>query len=356
MHGPAVNFQPDYRHFEQVMHNRRPDRLPLYEHIVSPEVMERITGASFAGLLAGDDEADRREFFRHFCGFFRDQTYDTVSFEVCIGQILPGETALSGGRGPIQDRADFDAYPWAELAELYWNVAGPRFDALAAELPAGMKAVGGVGNGVFELAESLVGLEYLPLMQVDDPPLYADLFNAIGDLVAGLWAEFCRRCADGFVAGRFGDDLGFRSSLLTNPATVRQHIIPQYRRVIDTVHAAGLTFLWHSCGCIFEIMDDVIALAIDAKHSNEDAIAPFDKWIELYGDRIGLLGGFDMDFLCSHDPDAVYERVVADGRRFRRTARGYALGSGNSIPAYVPADNYLAMLRAAQTLRAEEQA
>jgi uroporphyrinogen decarboxylase len=123
--------------------------------------------------------------------------------------------------------------------------------------------------------------------------------------------------------------------------------------VIDIVHAAGGLFLWHSCGCIFEVMDDVIALGIDAKHSNEDSIAPFDRWIADYGDRIGLLGGFDMDFLCSNSAEVVYDRVLELGRRYRKTSRGYGLGSGNSIPEYVPTENYLAMIRAARRLRQE---
>ena len=29
-------------------------------------------------------------------------------------------------------------------------------------------------------------------------------------------------------------------------------------------------------------MEDLIGLRIDAKHSNEDQIAPFDRWIDLY--------------------------------------------------------------------------
>ena len=37
-------------------------------------------------------------------------------------------------------------------------------------------------------------------------------------------------------------------------------------------------------------MEDLIGLGIDAKHSNEDQIAPFDRWIDLYGDRIGKQG------------------------------------------------------------------
>ncbi len=348
-------FEPDYTQFEKVLRNERPQRLPLYEHIVSPGVMERITGREFAGL-AGGDERDLAEFFSHYCRFFREMTYDVVSFEYCITEVLPGHGAIKGGHpGPIQNRADFDAYPWDEVPVLFRRKAEPLFRALLEHLPPGMKAVGGVGNGVFEISEDLVGMECLPLMQVDDPELYRDLFVRIGDLMADIWREFLRQFAGGYAAGRFGDDLGFKSSLLTNPATVRRCIMPEYRKIIGLIHGAGLPFLWHSCGCIFEVMEDAMEAGINAKHSNEDAVAPFARWIELYGDRIGLLGGFDMDFLCLKKPDEIFREVLEQGRTYRRRARGYALGSGNSIPDYVPTENYLAMVRAAQHLRAEER-
>jgi len=350
MDAGKVIFQPDYRHFSDVMKNKRPVRLPLYEHIVSPSVMEKILNVSFASLETGNT-GDQAEYFRQHCRFFQEMTYDTVSYEVCTCGTMPGPSAICGGKGPIQTRADFDAYPWQELPALYWQVAQPRLDALAAALPPGMKAVGGVGNGAFELAESLVGLEFLPFMEADYPELYADLFRAIGDYMCDVWREFMKRYACHFVACRFGDDLGFKSSLLTNPATIRKHIIPQYRRVIDIVHGGGVPFLWHSCGCIFEIMEDVIALGIDAKHSNEDSIAPYDRWIADYGGRIGLLGGFDLNFICSNSPDVIHEKVMEMGKRFRNSARGYALGSGNSIPDYVQPENYLAMVRAAREIR-----
>jgi uroporphyrinogen decarboxylase len=348
-------FQPDYRHFEDVMRNRRPARLPLYEHIVGIETMEAVLDTPFARLLRTGDARDRDEFFRQFCRFFREMTYDVVSYEVCITEILPERGALMGGRpGPIQSRADFERYPWADLPARYWAAATPRFDALVRALPPGMKAVGGVGNGVFEISEDLVGLEYLPFLQVDDPDLYRDVFDRIGALALEIWTEFLRRYADAFVACRFGDDLGFKSSLLTNPDTVRRHIIPQYRRIIEAVHAAGKPFLWHSCGCIFEVMEDAIAAGIDAKHSNEDAIADFSRWIADYGERIALLGGFDMDFLCQKSPAEIEASVFELGRRYRAAARGYALGSGNSIPKYVPTANYLAMVRGAQRIREAE--
>ena len=71
-------------------------------------------------------------------------------------------------------------------------------------------------------------------------------------------------------------------------------------------------------------------------------IAPYERWIELYGSRIGLLGGIDLDILCQKKPVRVYEIVLEHGRRYRHMAPGYALGTGNSIPDYVPVEGYLA--------------
>jgi hypothetical protein len=34
-------FKPDYRHILEVLKNRRPERLPLYEHYISPKFMEK---------------------------------------------------------------------------------------------------------------------------------------------------------------------------------------------------------------------------------------------------------------------------------------------------------------------------
>jgi uroporphyrinogen decarboxylase len=347
-------FQNDYRHMLDVLNNRRPVRLPVYEHIISPQIMEKVLNVQFAGLINGN-ALDQEQYFRQYGRFFQKMTYDTVSFEVTITDLLPEHGAILGGRpGPIQNRADFERYPWDELAARYWGVAGPQFETLSRCLPDGMLALGGVGNGVFEISEDLVGFQYLAYMQADDPQLFDDLYQRIGDLMVQIWTVFLQRYAGSFAICRFGDDLGFKTSTLVSPMTIRRHILPQYQRVIQLIKGVGKPFLWHSCGRIFPIMPDVIELGIDAKHSNEDIIAPFDEWIARYGERIGLLGGIDVDLLCQKSPAAIVEEVFEKGRRFRAAARGYALGSGNSIPDYVPVDGYLAMIEAARRIRAAE--
>ena len=52
--------------------------------------------------------------------------------------------------------------------------------------------------------------------------------------------------------------------------------------------------------------------------------------------------------------DLTPARVEEGGREYRASANGYALGSGNSIPDYVPVENYLAMIEGAKRIRAGE--
>ena len=346
-------FQPDSGNLLEVLHNRRPARLPLYEHHIDPPFISKALGRKIA--LEGTRGEDYAAHYREITGFWRDMTYDAFDYEAAVCDIFPGHGAIYGGTGPIQTRPDFEQYPFDDLPGIFWERYRPCLEAIRATLPPGMKAYGGVGYGIFESCQDLVGFESLCFMQHDDPKLFADLFRKIGDLYVTLWSRMVREYGDIFVFFRMGDDLGYKTSTMLAPATIRRHILPQYRRVIEVVHQAGKKFLLHSCGCIFKVMEDLIGLGIDAKHSNEDQIAPFDKWIDLYGNRIGLFGGIDVDTLCRKSPDEIYHEVLEKGTRFRSRAKGYGLGSGNSIPQYVPVEGFLAMVEAAKEIRRRER-
>jgi uroporphyrinogen decarboxylase len=267
---------------------------------------------------------------------------------------MPGSGSLGGHKpGEVRDRADFERYPWAQVPDLFFEKYDEDFRLLAETMPAGMKAAGGPGNGVFELVQDIVGFQDLCYVKADDPELYADLFDAIGTVMEAVWTRFLARHGDTYAVLRFGDDLGFKSATLLLPDDIRNLVLPQYRRIVSRVHAAGKPFLLHSCGCIFDVMDDVISqVGIDAKHSNEDQIAPFTEWVDRYGDRIGLFGGVDTDHLCRRTT-AEIGQIVRDVAAYCIPRCGFALGSGNSIPDYVPVEGYLAMNEAARRFRGE---
>lgn len=348
-----MNFQPDYRQIEKVLYNQRPERLPLYEHHIDKPFIEKVLGKKID--LQGGRATDFENYYRQIIGFWKDMSYDAFDYEAAICEIFPGHGAILGGMlGPIQTRDDFNKYPFNELSKIFWETYTPHLEAIRRVMPVGMKAYGGCGYGIFESAEDLVGFESLAVLQYLDPELFNDLFLKIGDLYMELWSEMILRYDDLFVFYRMGDDLGFKSGTLIEPDTIRHYILPQYKRIIDLVHSKGKRFLLHSCGNIFDVMDDIIALGIDAKHSNEDEIAPFDIWIEKYNDKIGLFGGIDVNTICLGSYKDIYNEVLEKGQLFRSMSNGYGLGSGNSIAEYVPVEGFMAMIDAVKEIRKRE--
>jgi uroporphyrinogen decarboxylase len=141
-----------------------------------------------------------------------------------------------------------------------------------------------------------------------------------------------------------GDDLGFKTGPLISPADLRTYILPWHKTFAAMTYDRGLPYFLHSCGQIESIMDDLIDdVRIDGKHSFEDAILPVEDFQARHGGRIAALGGLDVNILSAGSEDDVRRRTrtLLDicGERGR-----YAVGSGNSIPSYVPVRNYLAMV------------
>lgn len=345
-------FEPDYRNIVDCAWNKEAKRLPLYEHNVAFEKIGEITGTDMLSLFQGDDR-DLHEFFRIYCNFFKDHGYDVVTFERCIGEIMPGSGALGDSRviPVIQDEEDFRKYPWAELEEYYFQKNAKYFVALRDEMPDGMKAIGGVGNGIFECVQDLTGYEGLCYILADDEDLYRALFQKVGETNLKIWKRFMKEYGDIYCVLRFGDDLGYKSNTLLSTEDIKNLIFPQYKPIVDLVHGYQKPFLLHSCGKIFGVMDELIEnVGINAKHSNEDQIAPFPVWAEKYGDKIGNFGGADVDVVCNASKQELKEYIL-DVISKSKNHGGFAFGTGNSIPDYVPAESYLNMIEIVREYR-----
>ena len=82
---------------------------------------------------------------------------------------------------------------------------------------------------------------------------------------------------------------------------------------------------------------------IDAKHSFEDTTYPITEYNGLYGDRVTLLGGIDVDKM-SRLPDGKLGTYVRNRIREYDPSGSFAFSSENTITNYIRINNYLAML------------
>ncbi len=345
-----MSYQPDSRLVTAAAYNKMTPYLPLYEHNVCLGFFDKITNSDSSKLLEGDLE-DKKEFFRRYTAFMVEHHYDVVPFEGCVVELVQnGEGLMGYGKTLLKDKDDILAYPWEAMEERYFERFAPFFEALKATLPPGMKAVGGVGNGIFETAQDFVPYTNLAYLMADDREAFDLLFTKIGQMFVKIWDRFLENYSDIYAVCRMGDDLGFKTSTLLQPEVIISNIIPQYKKIVDQVHQHNKPFLLHTCGHIFSVMEPIIATGIDAKHSNEDLIAPFSTWVELYGERIGNCGGIDMNVLCIEDEKTIKE-YVTEVLSFCQGRRGIAIGSGNQIADYVPPEGFLAMVEAVKEWR-----
>lgn len=343
-------FKPDFNNMIKAALNKKPDRIPFYEHQIANEIISKVMNHELKPLESyADSELD--EYFSIYCAFFKKLGYDIVSFERILSGIMPGNGALYGHEsGCIKTMDDFIKYPWDDLKNIYFAKNSRYFDALSRNMPEGMKAVGGIGNGIFECVQDIVGYMNLCYIKIDDIELYKSLFNRVGDVLYEIWSVFLNQYSDLFCVMRMGDDLGYKTNTLLPPEDIINLIIPKYKNIISLVHLNKKPFLLHSCGNIFSIMDNLIEAGIDAKHSNEDEIAPMNVWYEKYGNKIANFGGIDADILCRYKKQEIVS-YVTDIYNIAKNQPGIALGSGNSIPDYVPVENYFTMLETLSELR-----
>jgi uroporphyrinogen decarboxylase len=346
--------QPDARRFTDVIMGRaRSARPPLIEYLVDDALRKPITtellGRQWVEPIPGD-RPSLEAYLDDFIAFWPALGYDFVRYEESLPfaetEVIGQDQTRADGarhwrdmhRGAIASWADFERYPWPKVS------AGSlvNYEYLSAHLPEGTGLMVCHAGGIYEHLSAIFSYEGLCFALYDQPDLVAAVAQRVGETMLDVYRQLVE--LQGVVAIFPGDDMGFRSATLVPPDALRRYTLPWHKRFARLAHEHGLPYFLHSCGNLAEIMDDLIAdVGIDAKHSFENAIMPVTEFQARYGGRIGVLGGVDVDILGRGSA----EQVRAEVRRINEVChpRGrFCIGSGNSIPSYIPVPNYLAML------------
>ncbi len=296
---------------------------PAYSMKIRIAVNEFI-GSDVFYLPVSDDE-----FFRLELNLAEDTSGDATN---------RGERSwIDEQKGPIQNWDDFENFPWPEINDIDFS----RLEWMEKNLPQNMGCFD-LTASILEMVTWLMGYETLCMKIYDDPGLVDEICKKVGSFYEKYTRCLCDFDCVPVIWG--SDDMGFRSSTMVSPNFLRQKIFPWHKICAEIAHDSNRPYLLHSCGKLDEIMPDLIDnVKIDARHSFEDTIMPVTEAFIRYSDRIAILGGIDMDFICRKDEESIRRRV-------RKTLeicmqkKGYCLGTGNSVANYIPLDNYLIML------------
>lgn len=241
------------------------------------------------------------------------------------------------GIGVVSSWQDFEKYPWPDPSKVDLG----EFDWCEKNLPDGM-AFYALTAHILEYVTWLMGYEGLSMALYDNPGLVDAMFEKIGQNQLQFTKMIAQYGKLGIIWG--SDDMGFKTGCMISPKVLIEKALPWHKKCAQVAHENNKIYLLHSCGKLDDIMEPLINdVKIDAKHSWEDAITPVTEAKKLWGSRIAVLGGIDVDFLVKAEEKKIRERV-------RKTldecmpGGGYCLGTGNSVANYIPLKNYLAML------------
>jgi uroporphyrinogen decarboxylase len=328
------------------------DRVPLFEMSVHGHHKAAILGRPIQGL---QDEVD----------FWRAAGYDFVSIRAGVRSVVRGyhpavkawrathgEARGAGGwvaeeAALIHDRYDFAEFPWPTPEALGGYPDYEDLDAylatLARLLPAGMKVLVQLGY-VFMGAWQILGFENYCLKLADDPGLVRDLHDWLGSSQFAVLEILLRHDCLGTVW--LPDDLCYNAGPVVAPGAFHRYVYPWYERIVARCHQADIPVGLHSDGDLGRILPDLVACGFDAIHPFEppmnDIVAAKRQW----GHRIAVAGGIDLkETLCQGTPASV-EAEVRRQVAALAPGGGWLLGSSNSIPDFVPVENYRALLAA----------
>lgn len=345
---PVTNRPPDFSQFLRVLRRQKPDRPVLFEHYIEwPLIFEALGDEAVPnddppwGWVINIARAYARLGFDtaplYFCQL------KEVNFRFADPAEARAESISQNERAVISDASGLAHFAWPDPEEVPFQ---RLLDHIADSVPQGMKLLLYPPRGVLESLVDLVGFDNLCFALYDDPDFVEALCMEIGSRIRRY---FERGLNHEIIGGMFvSDDFGFKTSTLIAPGLLRRFILPWHKQFVGEARKLGKPAILHSCGQVDSVMEDIIQdIGYAAKHSFEDVICPVEEIYAQYGSRIGILGGFDVDYLSRSSPDAIYQRAkkmleLADSQH-----GGYALGSGNSLTAEMPRENVAALLSAA---------
>ncbi len=200
-----------------------------------------------------------------------------------------------------------------------------------------------IGFSMFERAWSLCGMEDLLAYMVLEPSFVHELMDQIAEYNLGLLKIALEYDVDCI---HFGDDWGQQKGMIMGPTHWRTFILPRMKRLYQASKEKGKTVSQHSCGDIHEVFGDLIDAGLDMYQTFQPEIYDVVRMKKEYGDNLTFWGGISTQKLLPYaTPQEVYDescRMV----ECLSVNGGYVLAPTHAVPADVPPENIMAMLKA----------
>jgi len=201
--------------------------------------------------------------------------------------------------------------------------------------------LGDIGIGFSERMQGIVGIEKFYMSLVSD----LDCIKKLGDKLFEMAMEIVENLGwlgvDGVL---FNDDYGYQQGLLMSPKIWRAVFKLWYKRLFEKVHSFDMDVIFHSCGKIEEIMDDLIEIGVNVLHPIQPGCMNANNVTKKYRGKICFFTGVDVQsILITASPDEVRKEVNKIKKLFTLdNGSGLIFGPTNAVMPETPIENIYA--------------
>ncbi len=212
--------------------------------------------------------------FRDEYGSIWGQVDERHSGEVVKGVLQDGWDRLDGYRLP-----DYASPPLYEDARRTF-----------AEAP-DLYRVGDLPGFPFAIMRYMRRMDHFLEDVLLDEPEVLRLNAMVVEMLLGCIDNWARIGADGVM---FAEDWGTQDRLLVSPTLWRRLFRPSFEVLVGRAHAHGLHVLMHSCGYIYEIVEDLVEVGVDALQLDQPELMGVDRLAGEFGGRIAFFCPVDI--------------------------------------------------------------
>lgn len=207
-------------------------------------------------------------------------------------------------------------------------------------------------GAIFETAWNLRGMENFLADLLADEELAHHILRGVTDFQKQRMAQYLGEVGEYLDVVFVGDDLATASSTLMSPETYRTMIKPYHKEYFEFIKSrTKAKLLYHSCGSIAPLLDDLIEIGVDMLDPIQTKAANMDpeSLKERFGGRVVFWGAVD-----SYDimPKGSEQDVKREVEHLAHTLgpTGYVLCENHNIQADIPPENVITMYKHAKAV------
>ncbi len=332
---------------DAVMNWRKPDSIPIYEHMWS----ETIQLWQTQGCPKDVDLAEHFGWDIHNVGWFdltpqlpvekigEDDEY--ITERNSNGVLLKRHKSESGHTPLWLEYTLKDRASWESLRDRVIMNDARLYNEVIQAAKAGRDKghyVCLAGCDPYEAMWQAFGQVNIFTLMMDDPDVVADVASRLADLIIAIIRGYHERGMEFDGIFMYGD-MGYRNGTLFSPDCYDRFLADPHKRICDYVHSLNKRIILHSCGKIKSFIPRIIKAGFDAIQPLE---AKCDQDVrelrEEHGRNIVLFGNMDIR-KWSGTLEEVKDETLGKLEAVAHEG-GYIFHSDHSVPPTVSYENY----------------